>query len=181
MVCLWYIKSPGHPLSLSHPSFLSHPSLPTSLQHDTSVPHAAFPALAHLCPHCFLWSCIQARLRLYLGWERHISDKDLHKQLKYSTMICKDVMLYFQSTGGKSENRCEVFPCLRWFAYSWLGASQHLCLHWTIFPALWRFFLSCADGWLSFNITLWHKARRNEGVAVCPLLLKWSKWDWEQI
>ncbi len=55
------------------------------------------------------------------------------------------------------------------------------CLHWKIFPALWRFFLSCAEGWLNFNITSWHKTRRNVGVPVCPrsLLPKWSKWIWD--
>lgn len=70
------------------------------------------------------------------------------------TIICKDVMLYFPSTGGEPENRCEVFANLGRFAYPWLSAIKHLCLHWTIFPGLWRFFLSCPEGWLSFSITL---------------------------
>lgn len=44
-------KSADHPLAaLLFPSFPSHPSLPTSLQHDTTVSHDAFPALVDLCP-----------------------------------------------------------------------------------------------------------------------------------
>lgn len=46
--------------------------------------------------------------RFYLGCERHISDKDLHKQLKYSTIISKDVSLYLSSTGGNRQQGRDV-------------------------------------------------------------------------
>lgn len=42
------------------------------------------------------------------------------------------------------------------------------CLHWKIFPALWRFLPFLSRRVAQLNLTSWHKARRNVGVPVCP-------------